>query len=390
MMTAVTPDNLAQLLGDQESPCLSLYQPTHRRHPENLQDPIRYSNLLKILEESLLQKYGMRETTPFLEPFRLLTEDRDFWNHTLDGLAVLGAPGRFEVFRLQRPVPELAIAADSFHIKPLVRIVQSADRYQVLSVNQREIRLFQGNRDVLDEIELSEGVPRTLTEALGDQLSDPRLTVSSYGTGPGGPGPAHAGPGMRHGHGGKKDEVDIDRERFFRAVDRGIAEHHSRPTGLPLILAALPEHHGHFHDVSQNPLLLPDGIKIDPEALTLDELREKAWQVMEPSYRARLAQLVDQFHVARARALASGDLSDIAVAAVNGRVATLLVEGDRHVGGRLDPVSGRVSLDDIVDPEVDDVLDDVAERTLRTSGEVIVVPPSGMPTDTGLAAIYRY
>jgi hypothetical protein len=32
-----------------------------------------------------------------LEPFEELGRDRDFWDHTLDGIAVLGAPGLFQV-----------------------------------------------------------------------------------------------------------------------------------------------------------------------------------------------------------------------------------------------------------------------------------------------------
>ena len=31
------------------------------------------------------------EVLPLLEPFRTMEDDRDFWNHTLDGLAVLAA-----------------------------------------------------------------------------------------------------------------------------------------------------------------------------------------------------------------------------------------------------------------------------------------------------------
>ena len=44
-------------LASVRSPCLSLYQPTHRRRPENQQDPIRFRNLVKELEASLRQKY---------------------------------------------------------------------------------------------------------------------------------------------------------------------------------------------------------------------------------------------------------------------------------------------------------------------------------------------
>jgi hypothetical protein len=388
-MEPLVNDHLLELLGVQEPPCLSLYQGTHRRHPENQQDPIRFRNLLGALEESLREKYSARDVTPLLAPFRSLAGNAGFWNHTLDGLAVFGGPAHFQIFRLQRPVSDLAIVADSFHIKPLVRILQSADRYQVLALNQHEVRLFEGNRDTLDEVELAQGVPRTMTEALGEELSDPRLTVSSHGTGPGGPGGAAGGAGMRHGHGGKKDEVDIDRERFFRAVDRGILENHSRPTALPLILAALPEHHAPFHSVSHNPFLTEDGIKIDPGALTSEQLRERAWGVAEPSFRARVAQLVDAFGAARGKDLAAADVSDIAVAAVSGRVSTLLVEADRRMPGRLN-ADGGIKQEPGADPDIDDLLDDVAESVLKAGGQVIIVPVDRMPTDTGLAAIYRF
>jgi len=35
-------------------------------------------------------------------------------------------------------------------------------------------------------------------------------------------------------------------------------------------------------------------------------------------------------------------------------------------------------------------LDDLGEIVLRKSGEVIVVPAERMPTNTGVAAIYRF
>jgi hypothetical protein len=77
-----------------------------------------------------------------------LADRHEFWNCTLDGLAVLRDRNLFRVYKLQRPVAELAVVADSFHTKPLLRILQSADRYQVLAVNRHEIKLYEGNRDV--------------------------------------------------------------------------------------------------------------------------------------------------------------------------------------------------------------------------------------------------
>src|SRR5262249_9822779 len=160
---------------------------------------------------------------------------------------------QFRIYKLQRTVPELAIVADTFHIKPLLRIVQSADRYQILGLSRGAIKIFEGNRDALDEIDPAPGVPRTIAEALASELTEPHQTVRSF-AGAGGSGVA-----MHHGHGGKSDEVAVDLDRFFRAVDAAILAHHSRPSRLPLLLAALPEYHGVFRKISRNPFLLSEG-----------------------------------------------------------------------------------------------------------------------------------
>ena len=120
-MNSLAYDYAAGIFSAAGAPCLSLYQPTHRRHPENQQDPIRFRNLLKALEQSLRQKYATRDVRPLMEPFQRLAEDRGFWNHVLDGLAVLAAQDVFRVYRLQRPVAELATRATSSSLSPLSR-----------------------------------------------------------------------------------------------------------------------------------------------------------------------------------------------------------------------------------------------------------------------------
>lgn len=372
-----------ELLREREPPCLSLYQPTSRRYPENRQDPIRFRNLVKTMERSLREGHPDADAQSLLDPFRALADDPDFWNTSRDGLAVLGARDFSRVYRLERPVPELANVADSFHIKPLIRIVQSADRYQVLALDLQKVKLFEGNRDALEEVELADGVPRTITAALGDELTEPHRTVASYGTGAG-------GPAMHHGHGARKDELDVDAERFFRAVDRAVLEHHSRPSGLPLLLAALPEHQAAFRRISRNPLLTAAGLGIDPDALETDALRERAWQAVEPQYLARLAAHVESFGHAAPKGLGAGEPGEVAAAAVAGRVGTLLIDADRHLPGRVDSVTGAIETGERAKAGVDDVLDDLGEIVLRAGGELVVVPGERMPTATGVAAIYRY
>lgn len=384
-MDLLANDYPRAILAKRDGPCLSLYQPTHRQFPASRQDPIRFGNLVKQLAQSLRQKYPEREVEPLLAPLHALAADAPFWRSSLDGLAVLVAADFRGVYRLQRTVPELAVVAGSFHTKPLLRMLQSADRYQVLGLSRHAVRLFEGNRDHLDEIELSPDVPGTLDEALERDVERDRASRTYGKVRPGSMGRAGASDV-------KQDGVRNDVERFFRIVDRAVSEQHSRPTGLPLLLAALPENQHVFRAISRNPQLLADGIEVHPDDLAIETLRERAWERIQPHYLQRLAGMVEQFHAGRRDGQATDDLAAAAAAAAAGRVQVLLLDADQHVPGRLSRAHGEVALGAADEPHAayDDVLDDLGEMVLAGDGEVVIVPHARMPTSTGLAAVYRY
>ena len=384
-MESLTKELIQELLVDDKSPCISLYMPTHRSFPDNQQDPIRYQNLIKDLEASLSIKYSAKEIKSFLEPLRALEDDHDFWKHTLDGLAVFSAQGIFKIVGLKMPVEELAMVADSFHTKPLRQYLQSADRYHVLGVSLNKIILFEGNRHSLTEVDLHESVPKTIEDAIGDELSEKHTTVASYG------GTGAGSKSMHHGHGGKSDEMEKDTERFFRAISISIDENYSKPTGLPLLLAALPEHHSLFQKVSKNPLLLSQCISANPSSVSADKLIKLAWKIVEPQYLLKLSGFADRFKKAEASGKGSDDYKEVAVAAVEGRVDTLIIEANRIIAARITNLeTGNTQKKDLTNPKVDDLLDDMGELVTRMGGQVLVFPAENMPTETGLAAIFRY
>ncbi|HSO88108.1 MAG TPA: hypothetical protein VLQ91_16270 [Draconibacterium sp.] len=384
-MELLTKELIQELLSVDQAPCLSLYMPTHQKHPENSQDIILFKNLVRQMEESLLQKYSAGEVQKHLEPVKALVDNNDIWNHTLNGLAVFSAEGIFKVVRLHKSVEELAVVADSFHTKPLRQYLQSLDHFHVLGLTLHDIRLFEGNRHSLTEVELTADTPKTITEALGDELTEKHSTVDSYGGIGGESSPMH------HGQGGKKDETEKDAERFFRVVANTIYEHFSKPSGWPLILAALPEHHNLFQKVNKNPLLLSKGIAINPSSVSPDKLAIMAWEIMEPEYNVKLDNLVARFEQARANGKGSDDYKEVAVAAVGGRVDTLLVEANRIIAVRVtNLVTGNTQKKDLSNPKVDDLLDDMGELVIKMGGQVMVLPTDKMPSEKGLAAIFRY
>lgn len=380
-MNLLTQDYPEVLLATNEPPCISLYLPTHRSHPDNAEDRIRFSNLVRQAEKSLREKYSAKEISVLLKPFEELADNRSFWNHTGDGLAVLGGTELFRVYRLQRPVAELCIVADSFHTKPLMRIVQSADNYQILGLHQQAFKVYEGNRDGVQELPPIEGVSQTAQGLLHEGAGEPDRANRVYGS---------DRAFTQHGTDMKQDAAKRDTEHFFRAVDQTVMRHHTKPLGLPLILAALPEHHHLFRSVSRNPQLMNDAIDVHPDSLSADTLRERAWQLVLPRYVARLDVHLDAFGKARASGQGADALDEIASAALAGRVATLLVEADRLVAGYIDTTSGKIVERGLDSLHVDDVLDDLGEYVLRNGGEVVIVPTERMPTQTGAAAIYRF
>jgi hypothetical protein len=262
-MRSLTVEKLRNLLAAHQAPCISLYLPTSGNYPDARQNPILYKDLLRQAEEALRRQYPGHTLNDFLDRLRRLSDDQSFWAQRHGGLCILASPDTFEVFALPRRVEPLAVVADTFHIKPMLRLARTAGRYHVLGLSRHRVRLFEGDRDGLEEIDL-DGVPGTVEEALG---SDQRPT-SQYA------------PGQSVGHAAKGNDVKLDTERFFEMVDRAVWEHHSRPSGLPLVLAALPENQAIFRRASHNGQLLPEGIERDPDALEIKELREAAWWVV--------------------------------------------------------------------------------------------------------------
>jgi len=382
MLYEIINDFPNEIIYEDRGPFISLYQKTERHSMNSKKDLIKFNNLIQEIKNSLKQKYSQEEIEKLIQPFKDIAENRTFWNHSKDGLAILANPNKCVVYQLQRPVKELAVVSDSFHIKPLLRNFQSADRYHVLGLDRDKFTLYEGNRYGFEEVKLDKDILRTREKILGEDHPDSYLSQGSYG--------GTGGTAMFHGHGSRKDEIDKEIEKYFRYVDKFVLDNYSNPEGIPLILAALDEHHGLFRNISNNNHLLEKGIKKDYETLSIDQIREEAWKVIEPVYLERTKKLVEEYNFQRTKSLGSDDVVEVGRATLENRVATLLIESDKIIPGKIDPDNGELVKRDIENPEIDDLLDDIAEIVFKYKGEVVVLPKERMPSNTGLAAIYRY
>lgn len=361
-----TPDSgyVSTVLAAAEAPCVSIYLPT-RRAGNDPADLARFRGLAH-RAETILAKDHPAAAPDIVAPLHALLKDEAFWAGVQDGVVVLASPSRFDAFTLPRAVPEHVEVNDSFHVKPLLRYAQSAEPFHVLGVSRERVALFRGNRYVLAPL-----------PAPGVQLANTAVPVAEPTTAP------------DDEHAARKADAHAEAERFFREVDRQVIHRVSEPSGLPLILAGIEENLSAYRAVTKNRFLTAESIHGDWTRWNLHEIREAAWKVFEKHYLDRLARIREDFGAAAAHKRGTSDLAEAAKAAAVGRVGVLLVDADRAVPGSIDMATGTLHPAN-GQPCAGDMLDDLAEIGLKTKAMVIVTPSDQMPTQTGLAAIFRY
>jgi hypothetical protein len=370
----------AELLQHKDAPCVSIYMPVHRAAPITDEDSIRYRANVDKACATLAHRWDDKVCQQMKQRLLGALTGSDLTEGARDGVAVFCSPSLLRVINLQEDpkhaVDELVIVADSFHVKPLIRLMQGADRFQLLCLEIKEVRLFEGSKFDLEPVQLK-NVPQNPEEVSGMRVSKDVDSATDL----------QESPRQQAQAKGQVEPVPV--EIFFRAVDKAIWENHSRSSKLPLILCCDPKYADVFLSHSQNQYLLKRAIPINPHRQSLDRLHEEAWKLMEPQYLASIDKLRNDFRAAKAHHQGSDELMEVAQATSAGRVGTLLVQADAQIRGILSRADGFIRSPEITHPS-DDVLDDLAEMVLQMDGRVVVLPRDSMPTDTGVAAIYRY
>ena len=361
-----------ELLAEHQPPCISIYHPAARSAPPAIGVAAGFQHLLEKAQQQLDKRYTSRQSGPLIDKLNHYAKNPDLWEGDREALAFFASPDYDNVIQLRRPTRPLAEVADTFHVKPLIRALQLAQRYQVLCVAPRRVRLFEGDPYTIREIKLSPTVPTSVDDPIARESPANDTAKAGQPSAPQGAVPV---------------------ERFFRLVDQTIWDHHSRAAKLPIIVCADVQHLTHFLSTSKNENVLKEkdqAVALNPEAATPQRLMEESSRILRPRVEEELRQLNDTYHAAKARHLGSDELIQVAQAAATGRVGTLLVDSDKTIPGILHRHSGLIEPADLANPRADDILDDLAEMVLRMDGQVFVIPPEQMPTEAGVAAVFRY
>jgi hypothetical protein len=376
-VTHFRAEEMQRLLAPSAPPCVSVYLPTSRRFPEKRQDPTRYRDLLNQVE-TLLAESPDGGQAALMETLREL-EGSPHWEHSLDGLAVFLSPDVSAAYRLPMGVPERAIVADSFHVKPLIRFLHANARYFVLSVSQNSVSLYEGSPFGVGTVDLAT-LPQSLREAI--VVPERNRAVTQHGGGTGGV--------SFHGRGPGKEETKDSLLKYFRAIDKGLREF-LRDERAPLLLASVKYYHPIYREANTYPHLLSEMLEGNYEHANGDKIHAEAWPLVSAGFERQTVEWVERYRALAGSGLASDDMDAIAMATLSGRVRAVLAADGESVFGKLDRRTGAITYHDKqLGADDDDLVDDLCEECLKRGAEVYVVPRADMPTASPIAAVYRF
>ena len=380
-MKNLTLDQIKGLAQQTASPSISIFLPTHRSGQDTQQDPIRLKNLLRDAEKQLLDGgMGPREAGALLQPAQALLDDANFWNHQHDGLAVFMSADDFHYYALPFSVEELLVVAQSYYVKPVLPLFTNNGHYFILAISQNEIRLFEGTRYGVGQIDLPEGTPESLEAAL--RLDGPQKTLQMH---PGG------GGGMFHGQGPGDEEQKVWIEQYLNLVDTSLKEIF-REQNAPLVLAGVDYLLPMYRKVSEYSNIMEEGITGNPDHLRPEELQEQAWRIVETYFQQETKKIVEQYQQLADTDKATDNIEEIVAAAFNGRVDKLILSVENQIWGAFNPKDGKVMRSSNGQSKKYNLalLDFTAMHTLQNGGTVCALSQDEMPTDSPIAAVFRY
>lgn len=365
MEHALSPATLSELRRPRAYPAVSVLTPTHRREPENAQDPVRLRNVVAEAKKQL-------EADPAVPRERRIDVSRQLDQalaeidlaHVEDGLVIFAAPGEHQVWSLAREVPERVVLSDTFLTRNLVSAQASERPFWVLSVSADHVTLWNGGVDRVSEHRAG-GFPLSRSRENFDaerqeRIGDLPSTFRDEGT--------------RH---------------FLREADSALGKllhEDPRPlyvTGETAALSALDD----VGSATRNAVHVPHGglAHGTPDAV---------WQAVRPLVAAEARKSTEavarELESARGRRAFAAGVDEIWQSAREGRLRLLAVEENYRVTMR-DGGGDHLMPADSGDLDArEDIVDEIVEQCLETGADVRFVPDGTLGGADGIAGVLRY
>ncbi|NOT78956.1 MAG: hypothetical protein HOP07_08120 [Bacteriovoracaceae bacterium] len=333
-MTELDIKNLKALNITSKGPMFSIYlsRIDSIHDPKSIQD--RWKESLSKAELYLLKDYPRVSVDNLISKLTSVNFSEKL--DSLDtGIALFYSEDSFDgqvgYIKFQTPIHDLVVVADSFHIKPLIKIKNNVNGFLIVTMTSRAINV--------------------LIEYNGHLVK-----IDSYRNEPGSEGK------------NKKEAAE-----FFLNASRELNKLFNSYR-LPIVLAGVKSHLGTMKKLLNQSMLIKESVVGNVEKIKAIELREKVYQILHPYYELKTKSAVSDLENAIYRNRIVTDLEQIAQSAVLGKITKLIVVENKYIWGSINKDTGEIFISPRqINSHDDDILDDLCQIVLERNGEVVVV-----------------
>lgn len=365
MEHALSTATLSELRRPRPYPAVSVLTPTHRREPDNAQDPVRLRNVVAEAKKQIESDPAVtrERRTDLVQQLDQALAEVDL-AHTEEGLAIFAAPGEHQVWSLARTVPERVVLSDTFLTRNLVAAQVSEHPFWVLAVSADRVTLWNGGADRVTE-EVTADLP--LTRSLEDPDAERQERIGDL----------------------PSTFRDERTRHFLREADTAmgpVLRGDPRPlyvTGETAALSCLDE----VGTVTKDASRIPHGglAHGTPDAV---------WQAVHPRIsaeeRRNTAEVARELESARGRRAFAAGVDEVWQNASQARIRLLAVEENYRVTVRDDGGDHLVPAESGDLDAREDIVDEIVEQCLETGAEVRFVPDGSLGDAKGIAGVLRY
>lgn len=385
IMSLISEKDFKHLAEFENELCISIFIPTKRGGKEVLEGENQLS--LKSRWQEVKKKLEKTDTSPEqiakLEgPVSKLINNKDFWRHQSDGLAIFVSEDFFQYFTVPVNFEPYTFISKEFYLKPLTPMFSGDDEFYILALQIDKVELYEGTKYSIGRIDVEDLTPERLEERVGydyEEKNRKHQTLHNMG-----------GTSTQHGY----DEANRDRKneflRFFRAVDKGLHKI-LKNEKVPLVVACQDYLFPIYQEASTYKFLYKESIPGNPSDYpNMFALHGAAVNLLEPYFEKDRDNKMTQFKELNPERT-SVQVTDILPAVYEGKVDTLFLENREEIWGRYDEEMRKVVIEDQQHTQNTSLMNLAAKKTIQEGGSVYLVEEAFMPDKSSkMNAVFRY
>ena len=340
--------------------CVTIILQTHRTFPDSDKDSIVLKNLIKEAETRLHAEYPKQVSTKIIGEINDLAEDINH-RHNLESLVIFANENLVKLVRLPIHVENRVVIDKTFATRDLVRALHQQVGYYVLVLSRDKARLIEAFDDKVVE-EITEGFPVVNLDLKPSQRAEASIA-------------------------NRLTNLNLE---FFNRVDKQLVEV-LKANPMSVTLCTEESNYAEYLKIADRKDKIVGHLNGNRMQEAAHHIIDAAWPLVKQYNDEKNRERLSELHKAVNTQKFFTDFNEIWKAVNDGRGKTLFVKQGYFQPARLkgDEIE-LVSPDNYTQANVDDIIDEMIERNLRSGGDTVFVHNGDLEKFQGLALVTRY